>query len=122
VEADEDTGDEAGGGNAGTHPDAGGDTKPRRRTKSAVGKQSASAVAPVVSAVKAAEKKKKRKRKATSPLAVVTPTISTPRSREVESEKRWRSQGEKKMKRLRSCRSPMIDQQGGQRVLLPRGS
>jgi hypothetical protein len=88
VEADEDTGDEAGGGNAGTHPDAGGDTKPRRRTKSAVGKQSASAVAPVVSAVKAAEKKKKRKRKATSPLAVVTPTIWTPQSREVESEKK----------------------------------
>jgi hypothetical protein len=36
--------------------------------------------------VKAAEKKKKRKRKATSPPAVVTPTIPTPKSREVKSE------------------------------------
>jgi hypothetical protein len=85
VEADEDSGDEAGGGNAGTGPDAGGAAKPRRRTRSAVGKQSAWAVATAVSAVKAAEKNK-RKRRATSPLAVVTPTIPTPRSREVESE------------------------------------
>jgi hypothetical protein len=38
--------------------------------------------------VKAAEqKKKKRKRRAASPPAVVTPSIPTPRSREVESEK-----------------------------------
>jgi hypothetical protein len=36
--------------------------------------------------VKAAEKKKKRKRKATSPPTVVTPSIPTPRSWEVESE------------------------------------
>jgi hypothetical protein len=50
-----------------------------------VGKQSASSTAAAVSAVKVAEKKK-RKRKATSPLAVVTPSILTPRSREVESE------------------------------------
>jgi hypothetical protein len=80
VEAEEDTGDEAGDGNAGTVPDVGGAAKPRRRTRSAVGKQSASAVAAAVCVVKAAEKKKKRKRKrkATSPLAVVTPTILTP--------------------------------------------
>jgi hypothetical protein len=50
-----------------------------------VGKQSSSAAA-VVSAVNAAEKKKKRKRRAASPPAVVTPSIPTPRSREVESE------------------------------------
>jgi hypothetical protein len=85
VEADEDTDAEA-KDDAGTGPDAGGATKPRRRTRSAVGKQSASAAAAAVSAVEAAEKKEKRKRKATSPLAVVTPTIPTPRSREVKSE------------------------------------
>jgi hypothetical protein len=85
VEADMDTGDEAGDGDAGTGPNAGGIAKPQRKTRSTVGKQSSSAVATVVSAVKAAEKKK-RKRKATSPPAVVTPTIPTPRSREVESE------------------------------------
>jgi hypothetical protein len=86
VEADEDT-DVEGGDDAGTDPDAGGAAKPRRRTRSAVGNQSASAAAAIVSAVKAAEKKKKRKRKAASPLAVVMPTIPTPRSREVELEK-----------------------------------
>jgi hypothetical protein len=87
VEADKDTGDEAGGGNVGAAPDAGGAAKARRRTtRSAVAKKSASAVAPAVSAVKAAEKKKKRKRRAASPPAVVTPSIPTPRSREVESE------------------------------------
>jgi hypothetical protein len=36
--------------------------------------------------VKAAEQKKKRKRRDASPPAVATPTISTPRSREVGSE------------------------------------
>jgi hypothetical protein len=86
VEADEDTGDEAEGGDAGAAPDAGGAAKTRRRTtRSAVGKQSASAAA-AVSAVKATEKKKRRKRRAGSPPAVVTPSIPTPRSREVESE------------------------------------
>jgi hypothetical protein len=84
VEADEDTSDEAADGDVGTGPDAGGTAKFRRRTRSAVGKQPASAVAATVSAVKAAEKKKKRK--ATSPPAVVTPMIPTPQSREVESE------------------------------------
>jgi hypothetical protein len=78
--------DEVRNGDAGIDPDAGGAVKPRRRTRSAVGKQLASAVAAAVSAVKAAEKKKKRKRKAPSPPVVVTPTIPTPRSREVESE------------------------------------
>jgi hypothetical protein len=87
VEADEDTGDEAGGGDAGVALDACGAAKARRRTtRSVVAKKSASAVAAAVSAVKAADKKKKRKRRAASPLAVVTPSIPTPRSREVESE------------------------------------
>jgi hypothetical protein len=96
VEADEDTGDEAGGGDAGTGPDASGAANPRRRTRSAVGKQSASAVAAAVSAVKATEKKKKRKRRATSPPVVVTPTIPTPRSREVESEEEEEESGKEK--------------------------
>jgi hypothetical protein len=86
VEADEDTDIEV-GGDTRTAPDAGGAAKSRCKTRSAVAKQSASWAAAAVSAVKAAEKKKKkkRKRKATSPLAVVTPSIPTPRSREVES-------------------------------------
>jgi hypothetical protein len=84
VEANEDT-DIAVGGDARTGPDAGGVAKSRRKTRSAAVKQSVSATAVAVSAVKAA-KKKKRKRKATSPPAVVTLTILTPRSRVVESE------------------------------------
>jgi hypothetical protein len=84
VEADEDTDAEA-GEDARTGSDAGGVAKPQRRTRSVVGKQSASAAA-AVSAVKAAEKKKKRKRKDASPPAVVTPSIPSPRSWEVESE------------------------------------
>jgi hypothetical protein len=80
VEADEDTDAESG-----VDPDAG-VMKSRRRTRSAVGKQSASAATAVVSAVKAAEKKKKRKRRAASPPAVVTPLIPTPHLREIESE------------------------------------
>jgi hypothetical protein len=51
-----------------------------------VEKKSASAVATAISAVKAAEQKKKRKRRAASPPVVATPTILTPRSREVGSE------------------------------------
>jgi hypothetical protein len=85
VEADEDTSDEARDG-AGTGQDVAGATKPRRRTSLAAAKQSVSVAATAVSAVKAAEKKRRRKRKATSPPAVVTPTIPTPRSREVKSE------------------------------------
>jgi hypothetical protein len=81
VEANEDTDAEAG-----TDPDAGGAAKPRHRTKLTVGKKSASAVAAAISAVKVAEKKKKSKRKAASPPAVITPSILTPWSREVESE------------------------------------
>jgi hypothetical protein len=81
VEADEDT-----DADAGADPDAD-VVKSWRRTRSTVVKKSASAVAAAISAVKAAEqKKKKRKKKATSPLAVVTPSIPTPHSREVESE------------------------------------
>jgi hypothetical protein len=50
-------------------------------------KKLASAVAAAISTVKAAEqKKKKRKRKVASPPAVVTPSIPTPHSWEVESE------------------------------------
>jgi hypothetical protein len=95
VEADKDIGDEAGDGDAGTDPNAGGAAKPWRRTRSALGKQSASAVAAAVYAVKATEKKKKRKRKVTSPPAIVTPTIPTPRSREVESEEEEEEENEK---------------------------
>jgi CO dehydrogenase/acetyl-CoA synthase beta subunit len=78
VEANEDTDAETG-----VDLDAG-VVKSRCRTRSAVGKQSASAAA-AASAVKAAEKKK-RKRRAVSPPAVFTPSIPTPHSREVESE------------------------------------
>jgi hypothetical protein len=49
-----------------------------------VGKQSASAA--TAAAVKAAEKKRKRKRRVASPPVVVTPSIPTPCSREVESD------------------------------------
>jgi hypothetical protein len=85
VEANEDT-DIAVGGDIGTGPDAGGAAKSRCKTRSAAAKQSVSAAAAVVSVVKAVEKKNKRKRKVTSPPAVVTPTIPTTRSTEVESE------------------------------------
>jgi hypothetical protein len=94
VDYHKDTGDEAGDGDAGTNPDAGGTAKSRHRTRSAMGKQSTSAIAAAVSAVKAAEKKKKRKRKATSPPVVVTTTIPTPRLREVESEEEEQEEDE----------------------------
>jgi hypothetical protein len=80
VEADEDTDAEAG-----ADPVIGA-AKSRRRTRSTVAKKSASAVATTISAVKAAEQKKTRKRRVASPLDVATPTIPTPRSREVGSE------------------------------------
>jgi hypothetical protein len=79
VEADEDTDAEAGVDPAAVV------AKSRRRTRSTVAKKSASAVAAAISAVKAAEQKK-RKRRIASPLVVVTPSIPTPCSREVESE------------------------------------
>jgi hypothetical protein len=64
VEANEDTGDEAGCGDAGAAPNAGGAAKVRRRTtRSAVGKHSPFAAAAAVKATK----KKKRKRRAASP-------------------------------------------------------
>jgi hypothetical protein len=87
VEADDDTDAETG-----TDPDAGGAVKSWRRTRSTVGKKSASAVAAAISTVKAAEQ---RKRKAASPPAVVTPSIPTPRSREIESEEEEESEKEK---------------------------
>jgi hypothetical protein len=79
VEADEETDTEAG-----ADPVVGA-AKSRRRTRSTAAKKSASAVAIAIFAVKAAEQKKKRKR-AASPPVVATPTIPTPRSREVGSE------------------------------------
>jgi hypothetical protein len=82
VEADEDTDAEAG-----ADLDAGGAAKSQRRTRSTVGNKSTLAIAVAISAVKAAEQKRKmRKRRAASPPAVVTPSIPTPHSREVESE------------------------------------
>jgi hypothetical protein len=82
VEADEDTDAEDGADLAA------GVAKSRCRTRSTVAKKSALAVAAAISAVKATEqkKKKKRKRRAASPPAVATPSILTPRSREVGSE------------------------------------
>jgi hypothetical protein len=55
--------------------------KSRRRTRLTAVKKSTSAIAAAISAVKAARqnKKKKRKRRVASPLAVATPTFSTPR-------------------------------------------
>jgi hypothetical protein len=58
VDADEDTGDEAGDDDVGASPDSGGAVKSRRRTRSTVGKKSASAVAAAISAMKAVEQKK----------------------------------------------------------------
>jgi hypothetical protein len=115
VEADEDTGDEAGGGDAGAAPDAGGAAKAwRRTTRSAVGKQSASDAA-AISAVKAAEQKKKRKRKVASPSAVITPSIPTPRSREVESE----DEEEKKEKDEAVEELPVPEEQAARRPKSP---
>jgi hypothetical protein len=81
VEADEFTDLEAG-----ADLDAG-VVKSRRRTRSTIVKKSASAVAAAIYVVKVVEqKKRKRKRKAASPPAVITPSILTPRLREVELE------------------------------------
>jgi hypothetical protein len=91
VEVDEDTDAEAGA------DPAAGAVKSRRRARSTVAKKSASAVAAAISAVKAAKqkkKKKKRKRRAASPPAVATPSILTPRSREVGSEEEEREKDE----------------------------
>jgi hypothetical protein len=76
VEADKDTDAEAGA------DPATGAAKSQRKTRSTVAKKSASAVATMISAVKAAEQKK-RKRGAASPPSIATPTIPTPHSREV---------------------------------------
>jgi hypothetical protein len=117
VEADEDTGDETRDGDDGTGPDAGGATKPRRRTRSAVGKQSASAVAAAVSAVKAAKKTKNRKKKETSPSAVVTPAIPTPRSREVESEEGEEEEEKEKYEAIKEL--PVIEDRPARRSESP---
>jgi hypothetical protein len=87
VEADEDTGDEARGGKTGAAPDAGGAAKAwRRTTRSAVGKQSTFSAVSVISVVKVVS---------ASPPAVVTPSIPTPHSREVESEEEEELEKEK---------------------------
>jgi hypothetical protein len=83
VEAHEDTDTEV-SGDARTSPDVGSATKPRRKTRAAVTKQSVSTAAVKVTAVKVVEKKN-RKRKTSPPLAVEIPVIPTPLSREVES-------------------------------------
>jgi hypothetical protein len=118
VEADEDTDAEAG-----AYPGAG-IAKSRRRTRSTVVKKSASAVAAAISAVKAAEqkkkKKKKRKRKAASPPVVITHRFRHPAHG--RSSRKRRRRRRRRMRRLRSCRFLRIRRQGGQRVLLPRGS
>jgi hypothetical protein len=87
---DEDTDPEV-GDDVVTRQEASSAAKPRRKTRAAaVAKQSASTAAPKVEAAKTAkleaEKKKKRKRKMSLPLAVETPVIPTPPSREVESD------------------------------------
>jgi hypothetical protein len=89
VEADEDTDAEAG------EDPVVGAALSRRRTRLTVAKKYASAVATAISAVKAAEQKKKRTRRAASPPAVATPTIPTPRSREVGSEDEEEKEPEK---------------------------
>jgi hypothetical protein len=95
VEADEDTDAEAG-----ADPVIGA-AKSRCKTRSTVAKKFASVVATAISVVKAAEqKKKKRKRREASPPAIATPTIPTPRSREVgledeEGEKEQEKEKEK---------------------------
>jgi hypothetical protein len=107
VEANEDTDAEA-GGDAGTGPSVGGAEK--RRTRSAVGKQLASAAA-VVSAVQVAEKKKKRKRRAASPPVVVTSSFRhLARGRSSRKKRR-------RMRPSKSCRLPRTSRQGGSESL-----
>jgi hypothetical protein len=112
VEADEDTDTEAGA------DPAAGAAKFRRRTRSTVEKKSASAVAAAISAVKVAEQKKKRNRRAASPPPVATPTIPTPRSREVGS----KDEEEEKDEAVEELPSLKTRQRRGRIVLLPRGS
>jgi hypothetical protein len=84
VEADEDT-DNKVSGSVGMGLDASSVARPRRKTRVAAAKQSATTAAAKATTVKAVEKKKS-KRKASSSLAVETPMIPTPQSKEVESE------------------------------------
>jgi hypothetical protein len=84
VEADEDT-DTKVGGDTGMGPEVGGIAKPRRKTRAAAAKQSATTAPAKARTVKAVEKKK-RKRKASPSPAVEMPVIPMPPSREVESD------------------------------------
>jgi hypothetical protein len=88
VEADEETDLEV-GGDVRTGPEASSTLKPRRKTRAAAVKQSASVATAKVVVVKTAmleaEKKKKRKRKTSPPPAVRTPVIPTPLTKEVNS-------------------------------------
>jgi hypothetical protein len=83
VEADEDTDPEV-GGDTGIGPEASSVVKPRRKIRAAVVKQSVSTAVAKVIAVKVVEKK--RKRKTRPPLAVRTPVIPTPLTKEVNSD------------------------------------
>jgi hypothetical protein len=89
VEADEDTDPEV-GDDAGTRPEANRAVKPRRKTRAATAKQSASTATVKVMAAKTAkleaEKQKNRKWKTSPPPAVEMSVIPTTPSREVESD------------------------------------
>jgi hypothetical protein len=123
VEADEDTDVEAG-----SDLDTGGVVKSQHRTRSMVGKKSASAVAAAIFAVKAAKqkkkkkKKRKRKRKSTSPRRSLLHQFRHPARGRSNRKRRRRNQRRRRMRRSRSCRSLRNDQQGGRKVKLPRGS
>jgi hypothetical protein len=113
VEADEDTDAEAG------EDPVVGAAKSLRKTRSTVAKKSASVVATAISAVKAAEQKKKRKRRDASPPAVVTPTILTPRSREVGSEDEEEEKEQEKEKDEAIEELPIPEDQAAERPESP---
>jgi hypothetical protein len=113
VQADKDTDAEAG-----ADPFVGA-VKSRRRTRSTVAKKSASAVATAISTVKAAKQKKKRKRRAASPPAVATPTIPTPRSREICSEDEEVEEEEEKEKDEAVEELPVPEDQAAERSESP---
>jgi hypothetical protein len=83
-----------------------------------VAKKSASAVANAISTVKAAEQKK-RKRRAASPPAVATPTIPTPRSREVGSEDEEEEKEQEKEKDEAIEELPVPEDQAAERPESP---
>jgi hypothetical protein len=87
VEADED--DPEVGDNVASRPAVSSATKPRRKTKATIAKQSTSKAAAKAKMAKTAKleaDKKKRKRKASPPLAIPTPIIPTPSTKEVEED------------------------------------